>query len=165
MNNSNLTVYSSGESNYLALWKNSDVTAVDPVGIVNLQKTDPGGAARGAMTIGYYQSANVASYVVASEYYVDVLIQKAGTWRTAATFHHDGLTIPMGLAVGDIGFTPGFGDIVGERVRAEVAFAVKDGVGAPSTASGIAWIYVDSADGDLKVKFGDGVIKTLATDS
>jgi hypothetical protein len=34
----------------------------------------------------------------------------------------------------------------------------------PSTASGFAWIYVDEADGDLKVKFGDGTVKTLATD-
>jgi hypothetical protein len=33
---------------------------------------------------------------------------------------------------------------------------------APATGTG-ARIYVDSADGDLKVKFGNGVVKTLAT--
>lgn len=43
--------------------------------------------------------------------------------------------------------------------------ALVDGVTAPSTASGWAQIYVDSADGDLKVKFGDGTVKTLATDT
>lgn len=40
-----------------------------------------------------------------------------------------------------------------------------DGVSAPSTVSGHAQIYVDSADGDLKVKFGDGTVKTIATDT
>lgn len=45
------------------------------------------------------------------------------------------------------------------------AFGLPDGITAPATATGIAWIYVDTADGDLKVKFGDGTVKTLATDT
>lgn len=40
-----------------------------------------------------------------------------------------------------------------------------DGVTAPSTLSGQAIIYVDTADGDLKIKFGDGTVKTIATDT
>lgn len=42
-----------------------------------------------------------------------------------------------------------------------------DGVSAGSvtTEAGIAKIFVDSADGDLKIKFGDGTIKTIATDT
>lgn len=43
--------------------------------------------------------------------------------------------------------------------------AVVDGVAAPAAQAGKAVLFVDSADGDLKVIFGDGVIKTLATDS
>lgn len=43
--------------------------------------------------------------------------------------------------------------------------AVKDGVTAPSATSGYAKIYVDTADGDLKVIFGDGTVKTIVTDS
>ena len=42
--------------------------------------------------------------------------------------------------------------------------SVVDGITAPSNISGEAIIYVDTADGDLKVKFGDGTVKTLATD-
>lgn len=42
--------------------------------------------------------------------------------------------------------------------------AVTDGVTAPSTATGLALIYVDTADGSLKVKFDSGTVKTLATD-
>jgi hypothetical protein len=45
------------------------------------------------------------------------------------------------------------------------ALGIPDGMTAPSTASGYALIYVDSSDGDLKVKFGDGTVKTVTTDS
>lgn len=40
-----------------------------------------------------------------------------------------------------------------------------DGVAEPSTVSGKAQIFVDTADGDLKVKFGDGTVKTIVVDT
>ncbi len=40
-----------------------------------------------------------------------------------------------------------------------------DGVTAPSTITGHAIIYVDTSDGDLKIKFGDGTVKTIVVDS
>ena len=43
--------------------------------------------------------------------------------------------------------------------------ALRDGVTAPSAATGLALIYVDTADGDLKVIFADAVTKVLATDT
>ena len=43
--------------------------------------------------------------------------------------------------------------------------ALIDGVTAPGTAAGLAQIYIDTADGDLKVKFGDGHTVVLAADS
>jgi hypothetical protein len=43
--------------------------------------------------------------------------------------------------------------------------SIADGVSAPATLGSYAHIYVDSADGDLKVKFGDGHVATIATDS
>ena len=42
---------------------------------------------------------------------------------------------------------------------------VIDGTSAPAATAGYAKLYVDSADGDLKVIFGDGTVKTIATDS
>ena len=40
-----------------------------------------------------------------------------------------------------------------------------DGINAPGTVSGWAIIYVDKADGDLKVKFGDGTVTVIAADT
>jgi hypothetical protein len=43
--------------------------------------------------------------------------------------------------------------------------AIRDGVTEPATESGLARIYVDVADGDLKVKYGDGTVKTIVVDT
>lgn len=53
----------------------------------------------------------------------------------------------------------------GARSLGGPAISVIDGVSAPATSAGFALIYVDTTDGDLKVKFGDGTVKTLATDT
>lgn len=45
------------------------------------------------------------------------------------------------------------------------ALAIDDGITAPSTITGKASIYVDSSDGDLKIKFSDGTIKTIVVDT
>lgn len=39
-----------------------------------------------------------------------------------------------------------------------------DGVTAPAPIVGYTQTYVDAADGDLKVVFGDGTVKTIVTD-
>lgn len=43
--------------------------------------------------------------------------------------------------------------------------AITDALAAPGTIAGLAILYVDTADGDLKVKFGDGTTKVLASDT
>lgn len=43
--------------------------------------------------------------------------------------------------------------------------AIPDGLTAPGAIPGRALLYVDSADGDLKVKFEDGTVKTIVTDT
>lgn len=43
--------------------------------------------------------------------------------------------------------------------------SLEDGVSEPSTRLGFGQLYIDSIDGDLKIKFGDGTIKTIVTDS
>lgn len=51
------------------------------------------------------------------------------------------------------------------QIPSDGGMAITDGIAAPATLAGWAKIYVDSADGDLKVKFGDGTVKTIATDT
>ena len=48
-------------------------------------------------------------------------------------------------------------------VNGEIALV--DGMTEPGTTSGWAKLYVDSADGDLKIKFGDGTVKTIVVDT
>lgn len=43
--------------------------------------------------------------------------------------------------------------------------SLKDGVTAPVAVSGTAQLFVDAADGDLKVIFGDGTIKVISADT
>lgn len=50
------------------------------------------------------------------------------------------------------------------RLDAKV-LGVVDGMTAPGAVVGYALIFVDAADGDLKVMFGDGTVKTIVTDT
>ena len=43
--------------------------------------------------------------------------------------------------------------------------ALADGISVPAAVAGQAILFVDSADGDLKVRFGDGLIKAVAFDT
>lgn len=44
-------------------------------------------------------------------------------------------------------------------------WAIPDGLTAPSADPGYALSFVDTADGDIKVRFGDGITKVISTDS
>jgi hypothetical protein len=48
---------------------------------------------------------------------------------------------------------------------APLYLVLRDGVTAPTAVTGLALIYVDTSDGDLKVKFGDGTTKTIVADT
>lgn len=61
--------------------------------------------------------------------------------------------------------TPTLTNAAAGDVRANGALWLKDGMAAPTATAAFAVIYVDTADGDLKVKFADGVTKVLAADT
>jgi hypothetical protein len=47
----------------------------------------------------------------------------------------------------------------------DTQLVIQDGITAPSALTGFARLYVDTADGDLKIIFADGTVKTIATDT
>lgn len=51
------------------------------------------------------------------------------------------------------------------RLNAAGSFAIRDGITAPGAQTGMAVIYVDTSDGDLKCVFSDGTVKTIVTDT
>lgn len=58
--------------------------------------------------------------------------------------------------------------IVDLEVREELWFKtvyLVDGVSTPATETGWGIIYIDSSDGDLKIKFGNGFVATIVADS
>lgn len=57
----------------------------------------------------------------------------------------------------------GTADLV--RIGSTGALLIPDGITAPSATTGKATLYVDTADGDLKVKFADGTTKTIVVDT
>lgn len=79
------------------------------------------------------------------------------------------------LGVSDIkGLIPRLRQVISEHGHAINLFLVAldegsnvtplvDGITAPAAIPGVAQIYIDIADGDCKIMFGDGTVKTLAT--
>ena len=54
--------------------------------------------------------------------------------------------------------------LVAQEVGSNILF-LRDGIDAPAAITGVAQIYIDIADGDLKIKFGDGFTRVLGADS
>ncbi len=89
----------------------------------------------------------------------------AHTWSSGA--EHDFVIASAGTAYLTMDFTNNLNTFAGSH---EVfidggPLSISDGITAPSATAGRAKIYVDTADGDLKVIFGDGTVKTIVVDT
>jgi hypothetical protein len=73
-----------------------------------------------------------------------------------------GVTAHFDAGLGNVGIGT---TTASAKITVDGGVAILDGMTAPATISGFAQIYVDTADGDLKIKFGDGTVKTIVTDS
>jgi hypothetical protein len=67
-----------------------------------------------------------------------------------------GMTTNRNVACASLSITGGGG--------LDTYLSITDGVTAPGGSVGLARIYVDTADGDLKVVFGDGTVKLIVAD-
>lgn len=123
-------------------------------------------------TTGFKLGSSSGAYRFSSSAYIDSesssiirLLDSGGNFATAK--------VGVGLVLSSTASTTtGTGALqvsggVGIAGAANVGtyYGMVDGVTAPSATAGYAKIYVDTADGDLKVIFGDGTVKTIATDS
>ena len=110
---------------------------------------------------GYFTSAKSAGASV-----TDLVGVYAGATlgdRNWSFYGNDGnafISDSMGVGVG--GSDPG--DIKA-KLQVNGGMAILDGMDAPATITGYGSIYIDAADGDLKIKFGDGTVKTIVTDT
>lgn len=90
------------------------------------------------------------------------------------------IDIPVQLSTSSLGFSrksqlnnridvyQGAGTVITDETqyqRKALSLSIVDGVSSPNTELGWAQIYVDAADGDLKIRFGDGTVKTIVTDT
>lgn len=76
----------------------------------------------------------------------------------------DDKEVGVSIFVGDVNTTANEALTEALRIHHLGALGIIDGITAPTATTGFAFLYVDTADGDLKVRFGDGVTKTIATD-
>jgi hypothetical protein len=120
----------------------------DHCAYVNLQHTGPY-SADGIFNVGIRHTPDLGpasgdqSGVSAWLNGVGIIIQHGGAWRFVLEASYDSITLNAPVNI----------------------LPLTDGVVAPGAIPGTAQIYVDIADGDLKVIFGDGIVKTLAIDT
>ena len=127
-----------------------------------------GDGTRGGMLRGYHDGSNSARlgfgyWASSGDTYTSVIDITGSATTSSQLVAIAGTAGSTSTTSGALTVAGGMG--VAEAVNAGTFYGLVDGVTAPATESGYARIYVDSADGDLKVKFGDGTVKTIATDS
>lgn len=65
-----------------------------------------------------------------------------------------------------IGLSAGGNEADKFKVKSAGYLCIPDGVAAPTAnEAGFAQLFVDAADGDLKIRFADGVVKTIVVDT
>lgn len=134
--------------------------------------SDTGMRRVGANVLGFVVgAADLVEISATAMFPSDTAVTELGTttkrWEILWTARwNDSIELLVGslAPVNDGGLSLGLTDKRWSQVTGHV-LGLTDTIGAPGAVAGVAFVYVDSADGDLKVKFGDGVTKTLATDT
>lgn len=145
-----------------------DNTSTNSTVVVN--RTDGKAAALSAGTNGgIFLYDNSGNFAIRSQSSENVIAGVAG--GSVAELVVDGGNIGMGTAspsekLDVVGNAEINGNIEATgKVTVGQEVEITDGITAPSATAGKAKLYIDSADGNLKIVFGDGTVKTIATDT
>lgn len=152
-------------------------TSTIQAGFLSALSTSTYGEIRGTRGTGVVPTANqtIASFIgyafngTANSLGADMIIRAKETWSGSAKGSSVGFrTIANGTTTQTVRLEidqDGTTNFQGNKVANAQYYELVDGVTAPSSSSGFARIYVDTADGDLKIIFGDGTTKTIVTDT
>lgn len=120
----------------------------------NAQSATPRPADKNTIFAGHVNGGTTSVGDGEAENYVEVGSSNDAVSNSGSTSY---ISIKRGSASGEY-----FGTGVG---TSRDTLVLNDGVTAPSASSGVAQMYVDTADGDLKIIFADGTVKTIVTDT
>ena len=101
--------------------------------------------------MGYFAETGLGHYWYVNGSGVAVAILEGTSYRPAAA---------GGLTLGELS-TP----LPWSHIISNGFLAIGDGITAPAATAGYAKIFVDSADGDLKIIYGDGTTKLIVVDT
>lgn len=164
----------------LALW-DASAAGTRRVSVTNFIANSPNGGLAEKGVVNTFTANQIISPASATNSYVQVQVTGGQAWRFGLENHATEFRIrdeannkyPVKIVsnspdnsifISTSGVSIGTSSPV-TTLAVNGAFALVDGMTAPSTAGGWAKIYIDSADGDLKIKFGDGTVKTIVVDT
>lgn len=163
---SRLTLNSSG-----LLTSNNAILIQSSSGTPQLSLEQTGGGSASASMYFLAGSSGGSSYFgFRGAFNIGTASSVGGAITSLYTFSPTSLSILAGATGGlsiaaTTGTTLTVSSTDGASIRTDGGMAIKDGITAPSATAGYAKIFVDTADGDLKIIFGDGTTKTIVTDT
>jgi len=134
------------DSPRIRLTDNTEGTAASATGVIEFFYEDSGGTQQLMSYIGFTSSSDA-----------NLEIRNALTGNLE--FWTNGTQHMVLDSTGKLGI--GTNPTPSVKLDVDGAIAIKDGMTAPTAVSGKAFLFVDSADGSLKVRFGDGCTKTI----
>lgn len=140
MNSGGMEIHSVGVSDLQARWYNAGAT--DAPNAVSFAVMQPGDTLHsnldGQFDVGIIRDSDNTSQITFTKGEIDFILKSAGNWYW-----------PLQV-------TP-------TRVGTAGTFGVISGISEPTTDPDFGQIYIDVADGLIKIKYSDGTVKTFTT--
>lgn len=154
--------------------ENLPATAATPTGTLKFLYSLNGAAATTPMSLTSAGAVSAASFTASGSLIAGSTGKIEWTNRAELTSSASGkMQLSLNTAGGGVTFDASTDGNLNLRNFADTGYgtlavewlSLTDGITAPAAVAGRARIYVDTADGDLKVIFGDGTVKTIVVDT